>query len=69
MTLTPALLVLALAAVAAAQGPPSPLEVGPAVGERIPAFEALDQTGRLRTFEDLKGPNGLMLVFVRSADW
>lgn len=59
---------LALAA-AMTQVPPPPLEIGPAVGEAAPRFEARDQTGRLRTFEDLKGPNGLVLLFVRSADW
>lgn len=67
MPLTPVLLGLALAATA--QAPPSLLDVGPAVGDAIPGFEARDQSGRLRTFDDLKGPNGLMLVFVRSADW
>ena len=68
MPLTPVVLGLALG-VAAAQAPPSPLDVGPAIGATIPRFEARDQSGRLRTFDDLKGPNGLMLVFVRSADW
>jgi peroxiredoxin len=56
-------------ATATAQPPPSPLEVGPAVGEVAPRFEARDQTGRLRTFEDLRGPSGLVLLFFRSADW
>lgn len=51
------------------QAPPRPPDVGPAVGEAIPRFEASDQAGRLRTFDDLKGPNGLMLLFVRSANW
>jgi hypothetical protein len=63
-----ALVGLALAT-ATAQPPPSPLEVGPAVGEVAPRFEARDQTGRLRTFEDLRGPSGLVLLFFRSADW
>jgi len=49
--------------------PPPALEVGPAIGESIPRFEAHDQAGRVRTFDDLKGPNGLVLVFFRSADW
>ena len=62
------LVVLALGAVMATAAP-SPLEVGPAVGEPIPGFEARDQAGRLRTFDDLAGPNGLVLVFFRSADW
>lgn len=52
-----------------AQAPPELLDVGPAVGEAVPPFEARDQAGRLRRFADLAGPNGLMLVFFRSADW
>jgi peroxiredoxin len=51
------------------QAPPPALDIGPAVGESVPRFEARDQAGRLRTFEDLKGPNGLVLLFFRSADW
>ncbi len=54
---------------ATTQAPVPPLDIGPAVGEAVPRFEARDQTGRLRTFEDLKGPNGLVLLFFRSADW
>jgi hypothetical protein len=42
---------------------------GPAVGATIPAFTAVDQNGRTRSFEDLAGPNGLLLLFHRSADW
>jgi peroxiredoxin len=45
------------------------LEVGPAVGEKIPSFQAADQEGRVRTFADLRGPKGLVLLFFRSADW
>jgi cytochrome oxidase Cu insertion factor (SCO1/SenC/PrrC family) len=46
-----------------------PFDPGPAVGERLPAFEAVDQDGRPRTFESLRGPKGLVLLFFRSADW
>lgn len=42
---------------------------GPAVGATLPGFEAADQDGRRRTFESLRGKNGLLLVFSRSADW
>jgi hypothetical protein len=42
---------------------------GPAVGSRLPVFTAPDQNGAMRTFESLKGPNGLVLMIVRSADW
>lgn len=44
-------------------------DVGPKVGEKAPAFSAVDQTGATRTLESLMGPEGLMLVFFRSADW
>jgi hypothetical protein len=42
---------------------------GPAVGERLPAFELPDQKGVVRNFESLRGPRGLVLVFFQSADW
>jgi peroxiredoxin len=45
------------------------LAQGPDVGARIPSFRLPDQTGTAQTLESLKGPNGLMLVFYRSADW
>ena len=46
-----------------------PQTLGPAVGQPIPRFAAPDQDGRLRDFSSLAGPNGLVLVFHRSADW
>lgn len=45
------------------------MQTGVAVGEKIPAFEALDQSGRSWTFDTIKGPNGAVLLFYRSADW
>jgi len=42
---------------------------GPPVGATLPTFEAPDQDGRRRSFESLRGTNGLLLVFSRSADW
>ena len=42
---------------------------GPEIGERIPDFEARDQNGNLVSLSDVMGPNGAMIVFVRSADW
>lgn len=54
-------------ALAAAQVPVD--QRGLAPGAHVPAFEAIDQTGRARTFHDLAGPKGLVLLFVRSADW
>ena len=42
---------------------------GPQVGERVPDFTLTDQAGRARTLQSLMGDRGLMLVFLRSADW
>ena len=39
------------------------------IGERIPDFAGLDQNGTLVSFDDIKGPNGAMILFHRSADW
>jgi len=65
-----ALSILALALLCA---PPvhggEPLATGPEVGSPIPPFQAMDQFGELRTFADLTGPEGLLLLFHRSADW
>jgi len=59
-------LILGIVQAQATAGPP---DVGPAIGAPLPAFEARDQDGRLRTFADLRGPSGLILLFYRSADW
>ena len=45
------------------------LRTGPETGARIPKFTASDQTGKEQTFASLRGPKGLVLMFVRSADW
>lgn len=42
---------------------------GPAVGETIPDFKGVNQKGELKSFDDIKGPNGAMIMFHRSADW
>jgi hypothetical protein len=42
---------------------------GPAVGGKVPQFELADQNGQSRALHNLTGPNGLLLVFSRSADW
>lgn len=49
-----------------AAGAPS---IGLAVGSKVPAFELLDQNGRKHSNETLKGANGTILLFFRSADW
>jgi peroxiredoxin len=38
-------------------------------GSRIPAFTLKDQDGDAQTLKSLSGPNGLLLLFNRSADW
>jgi hypothetical protein len=45
------------------------VKTGPAIGARIPGFEAVDQNGKKQSFDTLRGPKGLVLLFVRSADW
>jgi hypothetical protein len=42
---------------------------GIAVGGAAPDFTLPDQNGRPRSLHGLIGPKGLLLVFVRSADW
>jgi len=42
---------------------------GPEVGQRLPEIAAVDQNGERRTFDDVKGPNGALVFFFRSADW
>jgi hypothetical protein len=44
-------------------------QTGPAVGEKIPEFSLPDQNGTMRSLGNLAGPNGLLLVFSRSAGW
>ena len=43
--------------------------LGPQVGERVPDFELRDQHGQLQTLESVRGPNGSLILFHRSADW
>jgi hypothetical protein len=38
-------------------------------GDALPHIEESDQTGQLREFRELLGPNGAVLVVFRSADW
>ncbi len=45
------------------------IATGPDVGTKIPDITAPDQYGKVRTFESLRGPEGLLLLFHRSADW
>jgi hypothetical protein len=44
-------------------------DIGLAVGQKAPAFTARDQFGQEQSLATLKGPNGTVLLFFRSADW
>jgi hypothetical protein len=44
-------------------------EIGLGVGQKAPAFSARDQFGHEQSLATLKGPNGTVLLFFRSADW
>ena len=46
-----------------------PLSIGLAVGQKAPAFSLRDQNGKIQTLDTLKGANGTVLLFFRSADW
>ena len=46
-----------------------PMSIGLAVGQKAPAFSIRDQFGHVQTLDTLKGPNGTVLLFFRSADW
>ncbi len=45
------------------------MAIGLEVGTKIPEFQARDQRGNVQTFQRLRGPRGLAMTFVRSADW
>jgi hypothetical protein len=62
-------LCIALFAATIAAAQVSGIKTGPEVGQRVPAFEARDQNGKLQTLATLRGSKGLVLLFVRSADW
>ena len=65
----------AIAMYAGGQQPPSSYAAKPApsigleVGSKIPAFQLRDQKGQKQSNETLKGANGTILLFFRSADW
>ncbi len=45
------------------------MSIGLAVGQKAPAFSLRDQFGHPQTLDSLKGANGMVLLFFRSADW
>ena len=53
----------------AAGEPKLPFSTGPAIGQQIPFFRAVDQHGNMQDFDSIRGPKGAIIVFFRSADW
>jgi peroxiredoxin len=45
------------------------MSIGLSVGQKAPAFSLRDQFGNIQTLDSLKGSNGTVLLFFRSADW
>jgi hypothetical protein len=45
------------------------MSIGLAVGEKAPPFSLRDQLGHQQTLDSLRGMNGTVLLFFRSADW
>lgn len=43
--------------------------IGLQVGQKAPAFTLSDQFGHRQSNETLRGSNGTVLLFFRSADW
>jgi len=43
--------------------------IGLQVGQKAPAFASRDQFGQEQSIETLRGANGTVLLFFRSADW
>ena len=46
-----------------------PMSIGLPVGQKAPNFSARDEFGSIQSLETLKGANGTVLLFFRSADW
>lgn len=49
--------------------PPASPPFGLEVGRKAPAFSSRDQFGHDQSNETLKGSDGTVLLFFRSADW
>jgi hypothetical protein len=45
------------------------MSIGLAVGQKAPTLSVRDQFGHTQTLDSLKGTNGTVLLFFRSADW
>jgi hypothetical protein len=68
--LTACVLVIISLGATSAKADEKPVEPVPLpVGEHIPSFSVPDQHGKVRSFENLTGPKGLVLFFHKSAEW
>jgi hypothetical protein len=45
------------------------LKTGPKIGEKVPDFTLPDQNAKSLSLHEMMGVKGLLLVFLRSADW
>lgn len=62
-------LFVSLVPAAAQNAPGAEIDFGPAIGETIDFGTLKDQTGTGRDLASVTGEKGLVLMFVRSADW
>jgi len=62
-------MVFSTMATAQSRAPIDVSALGPQVGERVPDFSLPDQHGKLQSLESVRGPNGSLILFHRSADW
>jgi len=62
-------LALSISLAGAQDAPGAQVDFGPAIGESIDFGTLSDQTGAGRDLASIAGENGLVLMFVRSADW
>jgi hypothetical protein len=60
---------LMIASLTASLPQPAIPERGLAKGAVAPPIDMLDQSGRRHNLQSLAGEKGLVLLFVRSADW
>ncbi len=60
---------LSILATAQSRTPIDVSALGPQVGERVPDFSLPDQKGQMQTLASIRGPNGSLILFHRSADW
>lgn len=65
----PFLAALAVALVLPAAALAAAFDVGPAVGQKVPALQASTTDGAATSVRQLSGSKGLVLVFFRSAKW